>query len=399
MQRIKKRRKFFFLSSFIVIIACSPQIIYHSGDSILKSDEPIWENDSNKLRYGYRNSIYIKRIWPQKAPAVITAMGDVALNFAVMNDIIEHKKKKYGEEYAWEYPFSKVKEELRGIVFCNLEAPITSEELKVFSDKDEIFYFKSPPESINMLVKGGFDIVSLSNNHAKDCGVKGMFDTKRRLHKKNIAVAGVGSNILKALEPVYMWHRGTRVAFFAFDRVIPKSVWAAPNRAGVAGGSDELLVEAVRSVKDKVDAIVVSIHWGKEVVRDVPVEKPHHSQVALGHKLIDAGVSLILGHQSHAIGPVERYGKGLIFYSLGDFVFAGRHSASHRTSMMVRVSLSERGVEDYTIIPVNTNPLKVRYRPVLLNSVQGYPVIRRVLKSGDRLYRSFYVPEKKTARK
>ncbi len=398
METIKKRRKLFFLLSLIVIIACGPQIVYQSGDSLLKSDEPIWENDKNKLRYGYRNSTYIKRIWPQKLPAVITAMGDVALNFAVMKDIIDHKKKKHGKEYAWKYPFSKVKRQLQGIVFCNLEAPITSEELKVFSDKDEIFYFKSPPDSVNMLTKGGFDIVSLANNHAKDCGVKGLFDTRKRLHRNNIAVAGVGKNIIDALKPVYMWHRGTRVAFFAFDRVIPKSVWASPNRAGVAGGSDELLVEAVKSVKDKVDAIVVSIHWGKEVIRDIPVEKPHRSQVALGHKLIDAGASVILGHQSHGLGPVERYGKGIIFYSLGDFVFAGRHSASHRTSMMVRVSLSERGLESYTIIPVNNNPLKVRYRPVILNALRGTPVINRVLRKKDSRYRSFYASKKKRKR-
>jgi len=399
MSKVRKHRKPVFLIAVIAIIACGPQIVYHSGDSILKSDEPVWENDSNKLRYGYRNSAYIRRLWPKKEPAVITAMGDVALNFAVMKDIINHKKKKYGLEYSMNYPFSKVRKAFKGIVFCNLEAPITHHEMKMFHDKDEIFYFKSPAGSERMLTSAGFDIVSLANNHIKDCGVKGMFDTQKRLHSRGIASVGVGKNILDSLKPVYMWHRGTRVAFFAFDRVIPKSIWAGANRPGAAGGSDELLVEAVKAAKEEADSVVVSIHWGKEVVRDIPVNQPDKEQVDLGHKLIDAGVSLILGHQSHAIGPVERYKRGVIFYSLGDFVFAGRHSASHRTGMMIQATLSHRGVEDYTIIPVNINPMEIQYRPTILAKGKGYPVINRVLPKKDSYYKNYYSDKSNIAKR
>ena len=317
-------------------------------------------------------------------------MGDVALNFAVMKDILDHRARKYGKVDAMKYPFSRVKSEIKGIGFCNLETPITDHDMKLFNDKDEIFYFQSPGGSEKILEYAGMDIASLANNHIKDCGNKGMFDTKKRLEKINVAPVGVGKNIEDALKPVFMWHRGTRVAFFAFDRVIPRSVWAGPVTPGCGGGSDELLCQAVKSVKGKVDAVVVSIHWGKEVVRDYPVEKPQAEQVALGHKLIDAGASVILGHQSHAAGPVERYGNGVIFYSLGDFVFAGRHSASHRTGMMVRVSVSERGLESYTIIPVNINPLEVRYRPEILDIKKGYPVIQRVLAKEDDRYSNYY---------
>ncbi len=386
------RLPFLFLL-FFLCSSCDSSPQTDEDKFILKSNDTIWENDVNQLHYGYKNSMDIRHMWSEKLPAVITAMGDVALNFSMMKKIINHTKKKYGNEYAYEYPFSKVKGEFRGIVFCNLEAPITSEKIKSFSDKDSIFYFNSPPESVNMLTKGGFDIVSLANNHAKDCGIEGMNDTKIRLNDKNIAVVGIGKNIIESLKPIYIWSCGTKIAFFAFDRVLPQSVWASPNRAGAAGGSDELLVEAVKSAKGSADAIVVSIHWSKEVVHDFPIEKPQPVQVALGHKLIDAGVSLILGHHSHGIGIVERYGKGIIFYSLGDFVFAGRYLPSHRRSMMVRVSLSERGLESYTIIPVNTNPLKIRYRPEILNEVEGVPLINKVLKKKDSCYKSFYAPK------
>jgi hypothetical protein len=58
---------------------------------------------------------------------------------------------------------------------------------------------------------------------------------------------------------------------------------------------------------------------------------------------------------------VELYKNGIYIYSLGDFVFAGRNSANHRVSIIARVNLSARGLESFSIIPVNINPLEVQY--------------------------------------
>lgn len=390
MKNIDKNRKPLFIFSLLAALACSPQIVHHSGEHLINKNEPIWETPKNAVEYGYRDSRYIKRIWPKKEPAVITAVGDVALNFATMKEILDSRAKKHGRKSAMTYPFSKVSHEIQGIGFCNLEAPITDRNFKPFSDKDEVFYFSSPGGSEDILRYAGFDIASLANNHIKDCGEEGMFETAERIEKLNIAPVGIGRDIDEALKPVFMWHRGTRVAFFAFNNVVPKSVWAAPGRAGAAGGSDELLVAAVRKVRSEVDAIVVSIHWGQEVTYDIPVAKPEAEQVALGRKLIDAGATCILGHQSHGLGPVELYRNGIIFYSLGDFVFAGRHSAAHRTSMLARITLGEKGLESYTLIPVNINPLEVHYSPEILSERSGAQVINRVLYAKDSRYSDYY---------
>jgi len=389
MSRVRTHRRPLFLFALMVIVACAPGMVKHS-DEIIKGDEPVTEDSANAIDYGYKDSKAIKKIWPKKEPAVITAVGDVALNFATMKEILDSRIKKFGRKKAMAYPFSKVSKEIKGIGFCNLESPITNYDLKAFNDKDEVFYFSSPGGSEEILKYSGFDVASLANNHVKDAGVEGMFDTCRRLEKINIAPVGVGENITGALKPVYTWHRGTRVAVFAFNNVVPKSVWAAPDRAGTAGGSDELLCAAVKKARNDVDAVVVSIHWGQEVTSDYPVNPPEKEQVELGHKLIDAGASCIIGHQSHGLGPVERYKNGIIFYSLGDFVFAGRHSAAHRTSMLVRVSLSEAGVESYTLIPVNINPLEVNYSQEILGKKSGAAVINRVLAEKDDKYSDYY---------
>ena len=390
MSSVRIHRRPLFLFALLMIIACTPKMIKHSGDEIIKGDEPVVEDSKNTIDYGYKDSNAIKKIWPRKEPAVITAVGDVALNFATMKEIIDYRIKKYGRKDAMIYPFSKVSKEIKGIGFCNLESPITNYDLKSFNDKDEVFYFSSPGGSEDILKYAGFDVASLANNHVKDAGEEGMFDTYKRLEKINIAPVGVGKDITASLKPVYTWHRGTRVAIFAFNNVVPKSVWAGPDRAGTAGGSDELLCAAVKKVRGDVDAVVVSIHWGQEVTSDYPVNPPEKEQVELGHKLIDAGAACIIGHQSHGLGPVERYKNGIIFYSLGDFVFAGRHSAAHRTSMLVRISVSDAGIESYTLIPVNINPLEIKYSPEILGRKSGAAVIDRVLAEKDDKYSDYY---------
>jgi len=399
MKKIERHKKKCLVAVLLTAIACGPQIAYRTGDIVIHNDEPVLETSANRIDTGYSNSGYIKKIWPKKQPAVFTAVGDVALNFAIMKEILDYRAKKYGTERAMEYPFSNVRKELKGIGFCNLEAPVTDYPLKAFSDKDEIFYFQSPAGSEHILKYAGFDVASLANNHIKDCGVEGMFDTRDRLLKLDIAPVGIGKDINEALQPVFLWHRGTRVAVFAFNAVVPKSVWAGLNWPGTAGGSDELLCSAVTKVRPFVDAVVVSIHWGQEVTSDSPVDTPEKEQVMLARRLIDCGVTCIIGHQSHGLGFVERYKSGIIFYSLGDFVFAGRHSAAHRTSMMVRLEISENGLDSYTLIPVNINPLEVKYSPVILPESSGLKVIERVLREKDDKYIDYYSIKKNEKKK
>ncbi|HON15501.1 MAG TPA: CapA family protein [Spirochaetota bacterium] len=389
---MKRRIEFFGVLFFIFIfisLFCSSKSAIEYDYSKYMADDPVWETSANKIDLFHKEKLQAKKNWP-KQEATITAVGDVALNFAFMEEVMAKVSSKYGKEAALKYPFKNVKNEFKGIVFCNLEAPITKNSIKAFPDKDEVFYFASPAGSEYILKQAGFNIASLANNHIKDCGDEGMFETAERLLSVNINPVGIGKNIDEALRPLYVWHRGVRIAFFAINNVIPKSVWATPFSPGAAGGSDELIISAIKRVKDEVDTVVVSIHWGEEVVVDFPIAVPQKEQVELGHKLIDAGVSCILGHQSHGIGKVELYKNGIIFYSLGDFVFAGRNSANHRVSIIARVNLSARGLESFSIIPVNINPLEVQYSPVILPEKKGRGVIDNILVDKESRYIDYY---------
>jgi hypothetical protein len=46
--------------------------------------------------------------------------------------------------------------------------------------------------------------------------------------------------------------------------------------------------------------------------------------------------------------------------------------------MLARITLGENGIESYTLIPVNINPLEVHYSPEILSERSGALVINRV---------------------
>ena len=66
----------------------------------------------------------------------------------------------------------------------------------------------------------------------------------------------------------------------------------------------------------RADAIIVSMHAGVEYS-----PKSNAQQVAFARAAIDAGASVVVGHHPHVTQPWERYGQGVIFYSLGNLVF------------------------------------------------------------------------------
>ena len=41
----------------------------------------------------------------------------------------------------------------------------------------------------------------------------------------------------------------------------------------------------------------------------------------MGHKLIDAGADLVIGHGAHNLQQIERYRDHWIIYSLGNFLY------------------------------------------------------------------------------
>src|SRR5262249_34995048 len=117
--------------------------------------------------------------------------------------------------------------------------------------------------------------------------------------------------------------RGHRVGVLAY--ATPHAGSAAPGRAGVAPFVSESVQADVRALRARADFVVVHAHWGSMYVDDPP---PYVRDWAA--QLAEAGVDAVVGHHPHVLQGIERRGRALVAYSLGDLAFdpsAGRFRA------------------------------------------------------------------------
>lgn len=258
-----------------------------------------------------------------------------------------------------DYVFQQWKPGREADVFMvNLEHPVTTATERV----EKKFNFKMDPAYGATLLDGGITLVNVANNHIFDYGHQGMEDTMRFLDSLGIAYTGVGRNLAEARKPVVIRKKGWSVGFLGYFGGGDYS--AGRTTIGFAPRYARFMVEDIRSLKRKVDYVVVNLHWGVE-----RAPEPEDWQIRLAHRLVDAGADLIVGHHPHILQGIERYKNATIAYSLGNFVFGGNSRHTYETGVLkVTLGGSEPLVE---LMPVSV----VLWQP----SPATDPVARQVL--------------------
>lgn len=213
------------------------------------------------------------------------------------------------------------------------------------------------------LARAGFGVVSVANNHAFDFGVDAFSDMVSRLESQGIEVVGGGLSLDHSRTPRIVEANGLKFGFLAYSaRETDGSDYAADGRAGVAPLEEEFILEDVANCREQVDHLIVSLHWGVEYS-----EYPTPDQLALGRKLVDAGVSVVIGHHPHILQGYERYGAGVILYSLGNFCDADLYwqgedkayqstlKTADRESVIAVLEMGHDGIEKVEFLPLWLN--------------------------------------------
>jgi poly-gamma-glutamate synthesis protein (capsule biosynthesis protein) len=216
------------------------------------------------------------------------------------------------------------------------------------------YTFRAPPPAVDALALGGFDVVSLANNHSLDYGATALSDTASALRGSGIQPVGAGENLATAQSPVIVERGGLRIAFVALVDVpaegegFSRETWEArADRPGVAWADQNTVTSVVSQAALSADIVVVMLHFGLEYHAD-----PSASQRELAHAAIAAGAALVVGSHPHLLQEVEEYGGGLIAYSLGNFVFDGFGGASN-DSAILRVTFSGNRLNSWELVPVD----------------------------------------------
>ncbi len=204
---------------------------------------------------------------------------------------------------------------------ANLESPLTFSEQKA---PHHPINMKAPPRSSQIL--DAFDVFSLANNHILDYGDTGLSDTVEFLTSQNKAYFGAGFDEEAALKPLLLDRPERNLAFIGLSR------WyhARSSRAGAAPDRFRKLEVTIRRAKDENRFVIACPHWNYEFI-----DYPSPDSVKLAHRLVDAGVDLVVGSHPHVVQGHERYADAHVFYSLGNFVF---HTDEHELANISQVA-------------------------------------------------------------
>jgi poly-gamma-glutamate capsule biosynthesis protein CapA/YwtB (metallophosphatase superfamily) len=242
------------------------------------------------------------------------------------------------------------------LTVVNLECAVSNQGSAVPKE----FNFRGDPDALPAMRDAGVEVANLGNNHSYDFGPDALLDTVRNVRNAGIDPVGAGANQERSLAPAILELHGWKVAVLGFDQVVdpyPDAI-ATASKPGTAAGHDVgLMIGAIHAAADRADIVLVMIHWGVELDT-----QPRPDQVALGHRMIDAGADVIFGGHSHRLQPMETYRGRPIFYSLGNFVWPNFSPAGSSTA-----------VAEVTITPEGT--FRGRLLPATITA-PGHPELR-----------------------
>jgi len=286
------------------------------------------------------------------------------------------------------------------VKFTNFEATIAEKGESVHSGGS----FLAPPEALDALMTFGFNLLSLSNNHAFDFQLTGLQNTLREVRRRKIVYAGTGQNVDQAVAPGYLHTAKGTVALVALA-----SGMIAPggNATADTPGVDELrihmgnqqneamaelppgienepnqedaerILQSIRNARQHADLVIVYQH--NHVFSNRPFltmfEEELPERLAPNdwlkkwtHQEVDAGADIIVMHGAPLLHGLEIYQGKPIFYDLGNFIFNVPPALT-----MIEEPLTWESVVAYVQFQ-GRNLQSITLQPIFLNNVgEGVP--------------------------
>ena len=239
------------------------------------------------------------------------------------------------------------------VVFTNLEAAVAEKGETVHEGRG----FLTPPEALDALTTFGFNLLSLSGNHAFDLKVTGIQNTIREADSRKIVHAGTGNNLAEAAAPGYLHTpKGTIALIASASGLITPGGSATADRPGVnelrveAGDKEneatvdlpgapgntpnpedaQRILQSIRDARQHADLVIVYQHnhvFGNHSFATIFTEglqerlAPNEWLKKWTHAEVDAGADIIVMHGAPLLHGVEIYHGRPIFYDLGNFIY------------------------------------------------------------------------------
>lgn len=231
-----------------------------------------------------------------------------------------------------------------GLTIANLECPASSLGSEPIEGR-----FTCDPDLLGDLAAGGVDVVSLANDRSVDRGRAAVVETVEAAESAGLLVVGAGANGSEAYSAEIVEHAGWRIGVIGTTAV--GSNFASADRAGTAPiERTSAITNAIDRIRDDVDLVVVTVHWGRPFDRD-----PEPRDRGYADTLIAAGADVVFGHGPHRLQSFALVQEKPVFWSLGHFLWPLTDPAD-ADSAVGRVEMATDGSTVVCLLPVTLTP-------------------------------------------
>lgn len=259
----------------------------------------------------------------------LIAVGDNLIHGSVYRDANKHANYN---GYDFKPIITNIKEIVSNydVAYYNQETILGGTELGL-SDYPT---FNSPYEAGDAMIDAGFNLVSLATNHTMDSGKKAVENScKYWNEKKEVLTSGSycseeEKNEIRIKEKNNITYTMLNYTYGTNGMPVPNdylvNVWPTdidninnPEKDTKYQEYKIKVKEDIEKVRDKVDLLIVAMHWGVEYTHN-----PTEYEKDMASYLSSLGVDLIIGTHPHVIQPVTWIDNTLVIYSLGNFLSA-----------------------------------------------------------------------------
>lgn len=196
-----------------------------------------------------------------------------------------------------------------------------------FSDYATADNICSDARFIDTLKNIGLDIVELTGNHNQDCGDEAAKSTIDTYNENNIKIVGGGKTADEAAVPLELNEKGNGITFLAYN--LSTGGATTDDTPGANQYDEDNAVKEIKAAKDRGDKVIIDIQYYEcaayaSEYEDNTCDYANSSagdQIGFFRHLIDLGADVVVGTSAHQPQTYEKYGKGVIYYGLGNLFF------------------------------------------------------------------------------
>ena len=318
MRRRKKKNKIVIIVLLLLVAIAG----FHYGyNKLSSSNNKIEEKEEEK---------------PKEYSASLVMVGDLLVHDRLYNAM------KTSNGYDFKPALTYIKDIVKeyDIAYYNQETILGGEEIGLSSYPS----FNSPYEVGDAMIDAGFNLVSLATNHTLDRGEKAITNSVNYWNE-HPSVLAVGSYLsfeerdkVRIKEVNNITYTMLNYTYGTNGIKVPEgkeylvNVWPCTGsdpRVDTKYQEYKIKVkEDIDRVRDKVDVLIVSMHWGIEYTHT-----PTKYQEDMANYLSSLGVDIIIGTHPHVVMPITYIDDTLVIYSLGNFLSAQETNVDYNTTV------------------------------------------------------------------